>query len=265
MLARLICTHTSIRKLQQALLWGPNGDLPMPLSENIMLTAAESVCVNATNFVASTADDCVRSTTVLISAYNSTDYLGYCLPSDTTSSRWHLLHTSVNKPPVSQKHICSSSSCRLHAILLLIVMQRQHCMATHVQNAVQVYAGMMIARPCIAQQVEKLKHCMRSFKHIARLAAAVYSRRCLHYAHLAKNLSVNTATCYRLSKLTISKQIDLFWGENEECKLADRAMKTAADIGEGDAGRLMEELVPDPRLCWHCHCHEQVFDDHAEQ
>lgn len=71
--------------------------------------AAGSVCVNGSTYVASTAAGC----TSLVSAYDSTDYLGYCLPSDTASSTWTALQATVNKPAVNcerVQHCCSWSN-----------------------------------------------------------------------------------------------------------------------------------------------------------
>ena len=69
---------------------------------------AGTVCVNSTTYVASAAAGC----TLLISAYNSTDYLGYCLPTDTASSAWTALHATVNKPAVNSgdMQLCSTWS-----------------------------------------------------------------------------------------------------------------------------------------------------------
>ena len=62
---------------------------------------AESVCINETTYIASSATDC----TTVASVYNSTDYLDYCLPSDTTSSAWTLLQPSVRQPAVRCSHV----------------------------------------------------------------------------------------------------------------------------------------------------------------
>ena len=69
-----------------------------------VLSYAGSVCVNETNYVASTADGCIRATVVLPASYNSTDYLGYCLPLDTSSSAWQTLYSAANQPAVSCRH-----------------------------------------------------------------------------------------------------------------------------------------------------------------
>ena len=71
---------------------------------------AGSICVNETSYVASTAQGCIRSTTVLYSTYDSIDYFGYCLPTDTTSAAWQALHATIDRPAVS-----------LHAISQLTV------------------------------------------------------------------------------------------------------------------------------------------------
>ena len=67
---------------------------------------AGSICVNTTSYIASTADGCIWSTTVLYSTYNSIDYFGYCLPSDTTSAAWDVLHATIDRPAVSL-YVCS--------------------------------------------------------------------------------------------------------------------------------------------------------------
>lgn len=102
--------------------------------------AAGSVCVNGTTYVASTAAGC----TSLVSAYNSTDYLGYCLPSDTASSTWTALHATVNKPAVicERVQLCSCWSNYLFilahspSVSMLILASTYHACYTskHKQN-----------------------------------------------------------------------------------------------------------------------------------
>ncbi|DBB11967.1 TPA: hypothetical protein ACH3X3_006093 [Trebouxia sp. C0006] len=75
-------------------LWWPDPDNTALSYCVIACPSAGSVCVNGTTYIASSDSDCAS----LTSAYNSTDYLGYCLPSDTSSSAWTALHAAVNKP-----------------------------------------------------------------------------------------------------------------------------------------------------------------------
>lgn len=75
--------------------------LAMLLCHSQLLCDTGLVCVNTTSYVADTADGCISSTIVLTSIYASTDYFGYCLPADTTTTDWNALHAIVNTPAVS--------------------------------------------------------------------------------------------------------------------------------------------------------------------
>ncbi|KAA6417820.1 MAG: solute carrier family 44 member 2 [Trebouxia sp. A1-2] len=92
--ARTLCGSNLGLAQAEGYLWWPDPDntaLSYCVGE---CPSAGYVCVNGTTYIASSDTDC----TSLTSAYNSTDYLGYCLPSDTTSSAWTALRAAVNKP-----------------------------------------------------------------------------------------------------------------------------------------------------------------------